>query len=755
MTTEELVKQGYPVVLDPSTPPETRLIPSELIVQSISRGMEVKIENAIIAGDFNLRNITVPKELSLTNCELQNKLDAAYTTFTGPFTLVNCVCLGPISFDSAKFQLDATIDDSVFKEMVLFSDAEISGVFSGESITFEKDVDFIRTLFKKNATLRNSKFNGKFDFSATFTQGVANFSGTVFKCPATFDSARVTLGMHFVEDGETRTNPANFESTARFAGAEVATYLELSGVGFSKEVSFNRVKIRGSLFMRHSHFGADADFTVVDIDGAIFCVSSVFAGSVMFPGSRIGLFANFAGTVFKEKADFRACRVLGNVVFRQDKDVSAALFEKEATFRGLQVGGDAEFQGTKFLSTISLFQAKIDGDGAFRGMEVSNDARFTHIRLGGQGDFQGTIFSGDLNFTSTEVAGAVNFSSAGPLQAAAIHKRGIFTSCTFKQGAYFQGTTFNGDADFHLANFGAEANYVGATFTGLANFENAHFEGFTDFGSDSTSTGAMFKADVSFKHARFDGDTRFDNAILEAKLILNNAHFGTLFLGTPGGKTAKLNSDVDLRGCDYKAIYCDHKTLLFKIDGSPRVSPYQRQVYVQLEQYLRKAGEDQAADDVHLARRRAERDQYRRNRNVQAWLGNVLYGVLARYGIHPYRLLVASVILVVIGTVFYSFSDTVVPPEKGPLANRKPPTVLSPTEAFAVSLHSFLPINISSGSQWQPSPIPKIFPIGRTGCQFEVRPATVCTWLLQIPGWILVPLGVAAITGSLRRTSAT
>jgi uncharacterized protein YjbI with pentapeptide repeats len=756
MTIEELLQQGNSLILDPANPPETRLIRAELIVQALNQGRRIAIENAIIAGDFNLRNTTVSQELSLTSCELQSRFDAAYTIVKAPFSLVNCVCVGEVNLDSTEFQLDVTIDGSIFKENVIFSDAKIHGVFSCLGITVEKEIDFIRTLFQKNVALRNSRFDGKFDFSATCTKGSADFSGVIFKSPATFDSAKVSLGLNFVEDGEKRSNPAKFESAARFAGAEVTTFFEISGVKFSKDVSFNRVTVRGSFFMHYSHFVGDADFTVVQIDGALSCDSVVFEGRATFPGAKIGIFANFSGSVFKAKADFRACRVSGNVLFRENKGTPAAEFEKAASFRGIQVGGDAEFQGAKFLNTLSLVQAKIDGDCVFRGMTVSDEARLMRMRIGGQGDFQGTTFSGGLNFTGSQVDGPVSFSEVQRWQipAATIENKASFISCTFKQSAYFQGTKFNGDSDFHLASFSAEANYVGAVFVGPANFENARFQGFSNFGADSSKTGPVFKSDVSFKHAHFDSDTRFDSATFEGRLILSNAHFGTLFLGEPNGKTPKLCNDIDLSGCDYKAIYCDHENLLFKSDGNPRVVPYQRQIYVQLEQTLRKTGEDRAADFVYLARRKSERSQYWAEGRIHSWVSSVVYGVLARYGVHPYRLLVASVVLVVLGTMFYSFADTVIPPEKGPLADRKPPTVLSLPEAFAVSLHSFLPINVSAGSQWQPSPIPRTFTLKQNGCKFVVRPATICTWLLQIPGWILVPLGVAAITGALRRTSA-
>jgi hypothetical protein len=58
-----------------------------------------------------------------------------------------------------------------------------------------------------------------------------------------------------------------------------------------------------------------------------------------------------------------------------------------------------------------------------------------------------------------------------------------------------------------------------------------------------------------------------------------------------------------------------------------------------------------------------------------------------------------------------------------------------------VSVHQFLPVDIPSGTDWKP-----------TGKRvMYVIPVHLFASILKIAGWIFVPLGVAAVTGLLRR----
>ena len=68
---------------------------------------------------------------------------------------------------------------------------------------------------------------------------------------------------------------------------------------------------------------------------------------------------------------------------------------------------------------------------------------------------------------------------------------------------------------------------------------------------------------------------------------------------------------------------------------------------------------------------------------------------------------------------------------------------ISHLEAFWVSLNIFLPIEIPSGANWKASSL--IIPY------FGIKFTTFATFL-NLAGWILVPVGVAGISGLLKRS---
>ena len=72
-------------------------------------------------------------------------------------------------------------------------------------------------------------------------------------------------------------------------------------------------------------------------------------------------------------------------------------------------------------------------------------------------------------------------------------------------------------------------------------------------------------------------------------------------------------------------------------------------------------------------------------------------------------------------------------------------------DAFAVALHQFLPIDVPMGQEWMPSNQPLDLHIGKLTIYTMVRFSAIAT-ILRIFGWILLPVGIAAITGLLRRT---
>jgi hypothetical protein len=233
---------------------------------------------------------------------------------------------------------------------------------------------------------------------------------------------------------------------------------------------------------------------------------------------------------------------------------------------------------------------------------------------------------------------------------------------------------------------------------------------------------------------------------------------------------------LNLSGCTYDRIQVNWEPFLKKRDHSfplwkrlLRRRPFSSRIefdlqpYNQLEGVFRTMGKDREADRIYLQRCRVERDEkWKRGRHVKrmGWVASALYGLFANYGVRPIRLAVISSVLVLVGA-FVFWQPGAVKPAKDDSAKTAVSLGARPTsaqteqtrgtqivplsfaEAAAVSVHQFLPVDIPLGAEWKPEST-VVLPFMRSDAYASI---------LKIFGWILVPVGIAAITGVLRRVS--
>lgn len=124
-----------------------------------------------------------------------------------------------------------------------------------------------------------------------------------------------------------------------------------------------------------------------------------------------------------------------------------------------------------------------------------------------------------------------------------------------------------------------------------------------------------------------------------------------------------------------------------------------------------------------------------------------IYGVLVNDGVRPWRLAGLAMVLILSGAWFFSHPGTVELRDK----TQYPVTW---GEALNLRLVEFLPVSLPIKEQLVPGsdpvsialPIPGVKP----RLMMRLRPSSAAT-ILQLAGWILVPIGVAAMTGVLMR----
>jgi hypothetical protein len=258
--------------------------------------------------------------------------------------------------------------------------------------------------------------------------------------------------------------------------------------------------------------------------------------------------------------------------------------------------------------------------------------------------------------------------------------------------------------------------------------------------------------DASFIQARFGADAHFDSTLFSGVLDLREANFATVYL--PNHLDSRTESDLlpvkmGLVGCRYEHVVLKHpENMLLNRNMLRLLGGYDRQPFSQLEEALRRAGDDRSADTVYLAGRRAEGRTKLPVSRVLDWT----YGKLVNYGVRPWRLVVLALLFILFGWWFFSHPGTVELKDKD--ARTETPYQINWEEALNVGVAYFLPVSLPINDHLVPNSqivdVALSIPGKDESLTVQIRPITIAS-VLQITGWILVPIGVAAMTGVLMR----
>jgi hypothetical protein len=178
--------------------------------------------------------------------------------------------------------------------------------------------------------------------------------------------------------------------------------------------------------------------------------------------------------------------------------------------------------------------------------------------------------------------------------------------------------------------------------------------------------------------------------------------------------------------------------------------PYYRDPFNYLEQSLRRAGNDGEAAEVYYERRL--RELHQKKKWHPAWTTDMLLRYLTGFGVRVSWLLWYIIPILVAGTIIFSLDGALEPKQPtSPLAvvslvsEEETLWGMSPARyinAFLISLDLFLPIaDIPTVGEWQVS----------SGIVWGVPWLTLWATFMIVTGWILVPIGIAGLTGQLKR----
>ncbi len=576
-----------------------------------------------------------------------------------------------------------------------------------EAIKSGKKVEIVNAVIEGSLILKSSIVDSEVTIQRTKIRGPVDWSYTIFK--------QVLSTVNSI-----------FESDAIFTEAIVEKDIFLDKATFHGKVNFSDFKVKGVFYSRSTTFKKEAIFAEATFEKRIEFDRSVFEGDAVFVDTRIGAAANFAEAKFKQQAHFDSSLIQGAAFF------GSAIFEREATFGFMRIGGHAYFAETKFKQQAHFTSSQIQGDVVFDLAIFDGEADFVLMRSGGSVHFKNAEFKKQANFASSKIQGEVFFSSAifegqATFELMRIEGPAYFTETKFKQQAHFASSQIQGLAIFDSAIFDEEANFFLAQMGGSADFIEAEF-----------------KQRANFNSSQIKGITVFDRAAFAKDIAFKNASLGTVCFNFAQFDE---KTKIDLINCIYDSIY----PIPFWEQLMDRLDPYDRQPFNQLEETFRRAGRDELANDVYYMRKR--RESYQKTLlNPIAWLTDRFLWLVTGYGVRLSRLLVTIFLILMVGTLILHIEGAVEPKFDiqmvSQATNYGKPHALTYGEAFWVSLNTFLPIEIPSGADWKPTS--QIMGIQTWWGFLGIKFTTFAT-LLKLAGWIFVPVGIAGISGILKR----
>ena len=726
----------------------------------------VRIANATIAGPLDLERADIPHYAQFDRFSFEESVNLSKSVFRKGVTIDNS-WFNSAHFNEMNVKGEASFRHTTFGQSVDFTSATIDGLFSANNAYFAGSASFDGMSVKGKASFQDATFAQSVDFTSATIDGLFLANNAYFAGSASFDGMRVDESLSltsavfagratFSEMNVTgrlvvlRTQFVNGSEVKQFSGMKVGGNAIFGKAVFFGPAMFVDAKIDGSFEAGDVRFGASADFSDVKVGGSAIFGETVFFGPAMFVDAKID--GNFGAddARFGASADFSDVKVGGSAIFGAIDDDGTFLgktvfsgrvefenaeisgnfeavgtrFVQPANFNGMEVGGSAFFIEAVFAGTADFAGANIGGDFQATRAKFTNSkegVNLSDIKVGNTASFVQAVFSGPVRFASADITLDLNANDARFTNGS---EKANFGSMKVGGSAAFFDSVFEGPVDFtnaHVGTFNADrarfynpktANF-GAMKADYAYFRGTAFLGTADF------------IDMEVKRAFFIRAT-FDREVSMIDTDFQSINFSDVFWPRPP-------RPIDLNGMTYRFIYAgddeDSSTELLELLNR---SVYHANPYANLEEYFRKRGEPAKADSVFIAQKRRERDEvWGGDRTEWRWWRSRMVDTMVLFGLSPQRAFIWALLPLALGTVLFRkrYMEYMVPD--------RPEDTRFKYNSFWYSLDLFLPfIDLQAAKYWAPSP----------SYGLQRRYMLIHTFA----GWILIPIGLLALTGVFR-----
>ena len=274
------------------------LISSEWVLKRIQEGKDIRLKNALIEGDLDLSNLSLPTEhIERTDNEKIN-YDLSED--------VNVV-ISRIRITDARIEGEVNVNNTIFKGRVDFSNTD-----------FFAHVDFLGTQF-----IGHTNFNGAYFFGYNIVGISTDFTGAKFNGAADFNGAHFSGGTLFTD--------------AQFNGKDVSG----TSVSFMR-AKFIRRDVLGGMF---TQFTDPALF----IGAPVQFLGAKFNGGAIFGAAHFNGDANFMDAQFSGGADFRGAQFVGRI------NLTISKFDRFYV-RWHELKGSLFYDGPTYLLLVKNFK---------------------------------------------------------------------------------------------------------------------------------------------------------------------------------------------------------------------------------------------------------------------------------------------------------------------------------------------------------------------------------------------------------------
>jgi hypothetical protein len=644
-----------------------------------------------------------PRGVQLKGAKIAGSLDFTGMTLSYPLTLIDCFFQSPIILTDAQ------------TKTLTFSGCHLRGIEASRvsikgSFFLEKNLVSIGEVLMVDSKVEGSMIVSE----ATFE----NPTGLALQAPRLKVDGALFFLKGFRAQGELRLIDAQIGGTLAFVGSTLINPLK-------KSLNAERIIVKGGVYLRED-FSSIGEIMLVgaQIGGILECQKATLDN----PG-RTALNAN--GVLVKGAVLLRnEFHARGAVKF-SFANIGATLEATAATF---------ENPGQTCLEASEMTTG--GGVDLKKGFKAHGTVELTGARIGGE------LFCANAEFTSAgKVALAAN---------RIIVKHNLM-----------------------LKNFKAdgEVQLLGAEIGGSLHCEDVHLK---------SITGVSLLADridikgSAFLNQRFlsEGLVRLGGAHIGGELNFTRANFvfspkavrapgmvvkGTFFwremtippLGTvnlAGAKVGQLSDDtaswpasINIDNFVYDSFDRPTLTIGERLSWLRRQKEFSYQPYEQAINVLRRMGEEREAREIARAKQDDIRKWGHLSRYGKAW--NRFLGVTMGHGYQVWRVLLLALFFNVVGIgVFeWSFQSQVMVPIKDRptdyVRGSRCPSNIPCFEPVVYSVDVFLPIvDLRQEIYWLP------LAVGPLGIFFRIY-----YWIHILLGWILTTLGVAGLTGLIKK----